>query len=415
MFDSDVAELAEARPSLGRRLKIAIVMHDFAAGGTERVALHLAGAWVAAGHEVQILCGAEQGAYRARVPASVRVVAVQPAIARAPLSRWRLGRALAKPLSEIAPDVVFLPGNFHFVLANAIRRAAPATPIVAKVSNPPLPGAARTPWRPLMRAGFRHATRSITTFAAMSQGLADEVRALDRTAAVEVVPDPLVLDRVAVEERSPPAPAPRILCVGRLVAQKDIALALHAFAALRRTRPAELDILGDGPERENLERLAGVLGLAGVVRFHGHVDGVEPFLARADALLLTSRFEGVPAAAIEALALDVPVIATRCSSMLADLLSDPVCGVVAAGRDPLELAAALATVCARPRPPAGRIAQSLKAFAPERSAERYLALIDRLRLGLRPADGGPVWTRASLIRLLAGHAVSPAAAQDRVN
>ena len=104
---------------------------------------------------------------------------------------------------------------------------------------------------------------------------------------------------------------------------------------------------------------------------------IEPFLAEADALLITSRYEGGPAVAVEALAQGVPVVSTDCSFLLHDLITVPEAGRIVASRDPGQLAAALAQVLAQPSAP-----EKLKAlaapFEPRACAEAYLDWFDSL-------------------------------------
>src|SRR3954465_12545573 len=93
---------------------IAICLHDFSRGGTERIAIGLAANWADAGRDVTILCGSEQGGLRETVDPRVSVLFLPPPIPRGFLSRWRLGRAMARRLARLGPEVIFLPGNFHF-------------------------------------------------------------------------------------------------------------------------------------------------------------------------------------------------------------------------------------------------------------------------------------------------------------
>lgn len=97
----------------------------------------------------------------------------------------------------------------------------------------------------------------------------------------------------------------RVLLVGRLAPEKRFHLALQAVASTRTPEgtPLTVDVLGDGPERPRLQQLAARLGVE--ARFHGMVPAAQiaAHHRRADAvLLLTSRFEGFPVAALEAAA-----------------------------------------------------------------------------------------------------------------
>ncbi|MFM6854527.1 MAG: glycosyltransferase, partial [Sphingopyxis sp.] len=112
---------------------------------------------------------------------------------------------------------------------------------------------------------------------------------------------------------------PRLLSLGRLVPQKDHAMLLDAMALLA-DQPWHLTIAGDGPLMAPLLAQTARLGLCNRVTFTGFVDQPAHSLAQADALLLSSRWEGLGAVAIEALACGVAVVATDCTPNLHSLL-----------------------------------------------------------------------------------------------
>ncbi len=102
-----------------------------------------------------------------------------------------------------------------------------------------------------------------------------------------------------------------VLMVGVIRSVKRHEVALRAFRTLLDTLPgARLALAGEGPMREGMERLAAELGIAEQVRFLGHRDDIPDLMGAADALLLTSRSEGVPQAVTQALGLGLPVVAT---------------------------------------------------------------------------------------------------------
>jgi glycosyltransferase involved in cell wall biosynthesis len=84
---------------------------------------------------------------------------------------------------------------------------------------------------------------------------------------------------------------------------------IAALAAMTH-REAHLGLLGEGPERARLEALATELGVGSRVRFAGFVDDPRPVIASATALVLASGREGLARAVMEALALEVPVVAS---------------------------------------------------------------------------------------------------------
>jgi glycosyltransferase involved in cell wall biosynthesis len=107
------------------------------------------------------------------------------------------------------------------------------------------------------------------------------------------------------------------------------------------------------------------------------VPEIESHLAAADALLITSRYEGGPAVAVEALAQGVPVVSTDCSFLLHDLITSSEAGRIIPSRDPGTIAAALAAVCVQPRAPE-RLRALAAPFAPEACAQAYLHWFDAL-------------------------------------
>ena len=133
----------------------------------------------------------------------------------------------------------------------------------------------------------------------------------------------------------------------------------------------------EGGLRDDLQRRIARLGLQDRVTWAGHVPDIETHLAQADALLITSRYEGGPAVAVEALAQGVPVVSTDCSFLLHDLITRPEAGCIVTSREPGALAAALTQVCASPHAP--EVLQALAApFEPVTCAHAYLDWLDGL-------------------------------------
>jgi glycosyltransferase involved in cell wall biosynthesis len=337
-------------------------MQDFARGGTERIAIGLAKDWVEMGREVAILCGSESGGLRDTVDPRVAVTAL--GVPRGLLSRFPLAKAMGTALAGLQPDLIFLPGNYHLLLAPGLRRAVSRERIALKISNPPVPDA------PFARAIFRHFARGVDGFAAMNAGLAREVAALMPSKTVATLHDPVYMDSSA----TPPIRRDgvrNIVWIGRLEPQKDAGLALRVMQAID---GAHLTMLGDGSQRGAIERQIAAMGLAEKVTLVGYVPHIAPYLAGADALLITSRYEGGPAVAVEALAHGVPLVGTDCSHFLHEIIVTPDAGRIVASRDPAALAAALFGL--------GPRRDSLKAlaepFAPQLRARAYLDWFDRL-------------------------------------
>jgi glycosyltransferase involved in cell wall biosynthesis len=126
---------------------------------------------------------------------------------------------------------------------------------------------------------------------------------------------------------------------GRLTRQKELDVALRALAE---TPGLTLVVLGDGPEREPLTRLAGELGVDGRVRFlgSGGRDDVLRLFRGVDAAVLSSGWENLPHTVVEALAVGTPVVATAVGGV-PEIVKDGENGLLVPPGSPAALAAAL--------------------------------------------------------------------------
>ena len=134
----------------------------------------------------------------------------------------------------------------------------------------------------------------------------------------------------------PPRPQPskggalRLLCVGRLAPEKGQIFLLHAMAELKApARALHLHLVGDGPDRLRLEREAARLGVAANITFEGAVDAdrLAELYANSDVFVLPSLAEGIPIAAMEAMAKEIPCVAPRIAG-LPELIGDGVDGML---------------------------------------------------------------------------------------
>lgn len=130
--------------------------------------------------------------------------------------------------------------------------------------------------------------------------------------------------------------------VGRLTSQKALPVALRALVDVPAAR---LEIVGDGPERPALERLVDELDLRGRVRFTGSLSRPDVLarLAGARAAVLPSAWENLPHAAVEALAVGTPVVATAVGGV-PEVVTDGVNGLLVPANDVDAFAAAVRAV-----------------------------------------------------------------------
>lgn len=224
------------------------------------------------------------------------------------------------------------------------------------------------PLAPLLARRALGAPRVVST---VSRHVADRVAAVvgRRVGPGHVCPMPLVVPTGPVSSGGG-----GLLVVGRLTGQKRVDLALRAHARLQARHPnLTLTIVGDGPARPGLERLAATLGTGPTVRWMGQLPpaGVASALASADVFLFPAEHEGLGLAAVEALTAGVPVVACRDGGGVLDILEEPGAGTVTAPD-----ADAIATAAEGLLNPASRAAaaragaQWADRLAPARVAER---------------------------------------------
>lgn len=149
------------------------------------------------------------------------------------------------------------------------------------------------------------------------------------TGRVNAIYNPTVNDSIeefAKEETDDPwfepASAPVIMGLGRLVEQKDFTTLIRAFAEVHKSVDSRLVIFGDGALRDPLKQLASELGINEHVRIEPFVGNPYKYLSRAAVFVLSSLYEGLPNALIEAQACGVPTVSTDCPTGPREILEN---------------------------------------------------------------------------------------------
>ncbi len=360
---------------------IAIVLHDFSTGGSERIAIRLANRWAVSGRRVTLICGTECGGLRSLVGPGVDVEVCQPETIRSPWSRIQLGWRMTRLVLSLTPDVVFSPGNFHLIiLAFLARQSFVQRPIfVSKLSNPVRRAGLRKRLEWIADAVIRLAAAPVDALITMSPSLGREAKLVFAGMVIAEIAEPILEDGVGQMERHSGAhDEVVILCAARLAPQKNLLLAIRAFAALPRELKVRLIIVGEGPLRHMLEQEAIRLGVADKIEMPGHVADIAPYLALADLYLMTSRYEGYPAVLIEAMAAGVRIVTTDCSQALSEILLAPSLGKVVSSADPETVAAAIISQLKGPEPDQVIASNITRRHYMADSAKTYLDLFDRL-------------------------------------
>ena len=335
---------------------ILMTMHRMSQGGADRVAILLANGFVEAGIETDFVLLRDGGEGEAVLTAMLDP-RVRLHIAGTPMRSRHLelvrGRAfICRKVAEVQPAVVLASSsNMGLVTGLAMRGRGRSGPGLAmKLTNPVFRpqdrGSLRTRYRrALYRFIFGHYDQVMILTEAERAALSRTYPGLAKH--MVTVPNAYIDAAMRPEPRAANA-APQLLTLARMMPQKRLDLMLDAFARVER-RDARLTILGDGPLRPMLEQRVAALGIADRVAMPGFVADVLPALRKADLFLLSSDYEGLPAAALEALACGVPVVTTDCFAGARELLGGVAgCAVTPVGDTPA-LAQAIDRSLAQPR------------------------------------------------------------------
>ncbi|NMN03577.1 MULTISPECIES: glycosyltransferase [unclassified Novosphingobium] len=370
-------------------MRVLTFLHSFEPGGVERVALRLHRAWLAQGIDARLVLGRTQGAMRGEWPGLEAEVFDSHGVPTAAWETLWMMLRLPGAIRRHRPDVLFCAGNSYTVVAVVMRLVLGkrCPPILAKISNDLTRADLPAPARPFYRLWLRIQGRMLHRVVGMAQPMRAELQDLMGVPAdrVAIIDDP-ALDEAQIAHLEtlprPPRPAAagrRFLAIGRLAAQKNFPLLLRAFARI--ARPTDrLTILGEGGARKTLQTLARSLDVADRVDMPGHVNPVSDALLAADALVMSSDYEGVPAVVPEALAAGLPVVSTDCSVSMADLLGHGRFGLLVPVRDEAALAAAMDGIAALPFDSAAARTQARR-FTVEIAAQSYVVEMQRLAHG----------------------------------
>ena len=367
-----------------RGLRVLTFLHSFEPGGVERVALRLHAAWVEQGIDARLVMGRAQGAMRGEWPGLACEVLDRRNRTAAFETLWMIAR-LPAAIRRHRPDVLFCAGNSYTIVSVAMKlllgRRCP--PILAKISNdlqrPDLPRLAM----PFYRQWLRIQGRRLDRIVAIAPAMAEEIAAMMEAppARIAVIYNPALsnaeLAHLAALPRPERAgPGRRFLAIGRLAPQKNFLGLIEAFARIARAGDT-LTICGEGAQRTALEARIERLGLAARVRLPGHTFPLDDELVCADALVLSSDYEGLPTVVLQAYAAGIPVVATDCSVSMAALLGHGRFGALVPPRDTHALAQAMDGVLDRPFD-AAAAREEARRFTVDLAAHRYRQAMEDL-------------------------------------
>ncbi|MBP7134693.1 glycosyltransferase [Patescibacteria group bacterium] len=278
-------------------LKITQAVWSLHRAGAERVVVDLLKEYRARGHEVRLLTACGGGA----LEEEIKALGIKYILGPETRNRFKTMAFFAHELKRARPDI------FHTHLGADLWGGRVATRL--RISPWVITAHNDDKREPFLRQAFRgmmfrRADRVVCVSNAVKRYAREEFRVPEsRLSIIRNGIDLSILQERPANEFSD---VPRILCIGRLTAQKGQDILLRALA--RHTRPWKLELLGEGPDRSALERLAESLGIAPRVTFAGSVTNIAERLAHADLVCVPSRWEGQSLVLLEAAGSAVPLL-----------------------------------------------------------------------------------------------------------
>jgi len=170
---------------------------------------------------------------------------------------------------------------------------------------------------------------------------------------------------------------PTLISVARLSPEKDFDTLLEAFSLLRRAMSVRLLVLGDGPDRGRLERRAMDLKIDADIDWMGMVANPLPFVRDADALVLSTFYEGLPTVLIEALYVGTTPVATDAPGGIREILEDGRYGYIVPMQDAQALSEGMLKALHQPMPK--RVLQErAEAFSEKQAVDAYMDLFQKM-------------------------------------
>ena len=321
-------------------MKISFVADQMRSGGAERVVANLSSEFVSLGHTVNIIMVNEfEG--RSFYTLDDRVVLVPVRKGSKESSVIEKISLLRRIIKEICPDILISFQN-HIHVFTFFAAFGLSVPHIVSERNDPKQYPKDKLTRMLRSLIFKKASGCVFQTENAKSFFPDKVQRKS-----VVIPNPVVL---MCEPLKPLKREKQIAAVGRLTAQKNYDLMLRAFALFSKKVPGfDLVICGEGEMRRHIESIADELGLSDKVKLVGHIENPHEIVRCSSAFVLSSDFEGMPNALLEAMALGVPAVSTDCPcGGPAEVIIDGKNGLLVPVGDEKAMAEAIALIVGNP-------------------------------------------------------------------
>lgn len=290
-----------------KKVKLMFYIYSLGGGGIQRFLFNFLKNIDYDKFEIVLVVIKKEGKYKNSFPPQVKIVEMN--VRRIMFSL----RPLVKLVKEHEPDVLISSANsINVISIAAARLSKTGTKVVIREAQHITKDSTKRHMKYLMKKIYPFADNIVV----LSNKMRDElISILDiNPKLVNVIPNSVDLEAIitkANQHITVNENKKTIVSVGRLTYQKNFELLIRSVKKMPDLRNVEVLILGEGELHDELEELIRQSDLEDTVKLLGFQSNPYKYLKNADLFVLTSRYEGVSNAYLEALALSVPVVTTQ--------------------------------------------------------------------------------------------------------
>ncbi|WP_028357692.1 glycosyltransferase family 4 protein [Brackiella oedipodis] len=303
---------------------ILIFIASLRGGGAERVAADLSSRWVQIGHRVTLITESTPESDVYTLHPEVQRISLQTLGRKGILGHSKRLFLLRRQLKRLRPDIVIGFMTNASILSVLAAHKLPCHVIATEHAYPPSQKLSKF-WQWLRRRTYPKAAAVVT----LAQGSADYLKQ-HIAAHYVVIPNAIhwpISDAEPVLKTQKQVGKKWLLAVGRLHHEKGFDRLIDAFAKVAPQYPDwRLIILGEGPQRKNLQAQIDQLGLSSQIDLLGRVGNMTWWYRHADMYVLSSRAEGLSNTLQEAMAAGLPVLAVDCPVGPQEIIRDGIDG-----------------------------------------------------------------------------------------